>query len=132
MKKVSAFFMGITAILHILFFKLESIDFMKPETLKRFGLDEHSGEFVKTWAFNQGFYNLFLAIGLIYSIFLLFKGNVERGVTLASFILLTITGAGLVLYISVPEKFSAALIQAIPAIIALITLKISQKNMERL
>lgn len=131
MKKVSAIFMGITAILHILFFKLESIDFMKPETLKRFGLDEHSGEFVKTWAFNQGFYNLFLAIGLLYSIFLLFKGNVEKGVTLASFILLTIIGAGLVLYISVPAKFSAALIQAVPAVIALTALKLSHRKMER-
>jgi putative membrane protein len=110
----------LTAILHCLFFKLESIDFMKTKVLRRFGLSEEQGAVVKVWAFNQGFYNLFLSLGLFYSIYLHHSGSTEQGILLARFILLTIVGAGMVLFVSAPKKYVAALVQAIPALFALI------------
>ena len=116
---------SITALIHILFFKLESIDFMKPGVLKKFGLDSHSGELIKPWAFNQGFYNLFFAIGLILSLYLIHSGKKEAGVWLASFILLSISGAGVVLYLSTPDKLTASLIQGPPAILAFTLLRLS-------
>jgi len=111
-------FISITAILHVLFFKLESIDFMKARVLKRFGLTIEQGAVVKVWALNQGFYNLFLALGLGYSIYLLHGTHFESGKTLAQFILLSISGAGFVLLLSAPKKFPAALAQAVPALTA--------------
>ena len=113
-------FVGLTAILHILFFKLESIDFMKPKTLRRFGLNSTSGAFVKTWAFNHGFYNLFLALGLLYSMFLINTGQIESGKVLANFILLLIVGAGVILAISAPKKYVAAITQAVPALLGIL------------
>lgn len=55
---------GLAAALHVGFFYLESIDFSSPRTYRRFlvaGDDE--ARIVRNWAFNQGFYNLFLAAG---------------------------------------------------------------------
>lgn len=123
-ENIAILFIVIVAVLHCLFFKLESLDFMKPKVLKKFGLSEQNGALVKVWAFNQGFYNLFLALGLFYSVYLLKSGQVISGHLLASFILLTITGAGIVLYLSEPKKINAAIVQGIPALIGFLLLQI--------
>ena len=96
---------------------------MKTKTLRKFGLSEKQGEVVRIWAFNQGFYNLFLALGLFFAIYLFQSGgsqpaNVESGIMIARVILLSIIGAGAVLFASAPQKYPAALIQAVPALIA--------------
>ncbi|EQC43851.1 DUF1304 domain-containing protein [Bacteriovorax sp. Seq25_V] len=110
------FFVTITAILHILFFKLESIDFMKDHVLKRFALTKEQGQVIKIWALNQGFYNLFLALGLFYSLYL---GN-GMGIFLARYILFVILGAAFVLFASAPKKYIPALIQGLPALAGII------------
>lgn len=122
MKTAATIFIFLTAILHCLFFKLESIDFMNERTLKRFGLSVEQGKIVKVWAFNQGFYNLFLAIGLFFSLFLLQGTHVESGQILAGFILSVITGAGVVLFISSPKSYPAAILQSLPAVLGLLSL----------
>lgn len=111
------FFVILVAILHCLFFKLESIDFMKEKVLKRFGLSIEQGRIVKIWAFNQGFYNLFLAIGLFYSIWV---GDLV-GLYLARYILIFIVAAGVVLIISSPKKYKAGMIQLVPALLGFIS-----------
>jgi putative membrane protein len=128
MDRIAQLFIGLTALLHLLFFKLESLDFMNPEVLSRFGLNEQNAEFVRVWAFNQGFYNLFLALGLLYSFFLIYFKKKSSGVLLCSFILLTIVGAGIVLFFSAPQKYLAALIQTVPALLGLIFLRISGRK----
>lgn len=115
-------FIAITALLHCFFFKLESIDFMKPEVLKKFRLSQESAVPVKIWALNQGFYNLFLALALIYSLYLIQSGNLLIGKAIAQIILLIITGAGIVLLVSSPESKLAAMIQALPAFIGFLAL----------
>ncbi len=124
MENLAHGFILITAILHCLFFKLESIDFMKPKILRKFGLNNESGGYVKIWALNQGFYNLFLALGLFYSIYLLRSGSIESGRMLASFILLSISGAGLVLFLSARGKVVPALVQGVPALLGFILLQV--------
>ncbi len=113
-------FVALTAFLHLMFFKLESIDFMQERILKRFGLTHEQGAIVRIWALNQGFYNLFLALGLIYSLYLVHGDQMRSGLHLAQFILLMITGAGVVLLISAPKKYPAALLQALPALLGFI------------
>ena len=129
MKYITYFFLSLTALLHIAFFKLESIDFMQPEVLERFKLNETSGELVRVWAFNQGFYNLFLAIGLLYSQYLIYKKDYITGKSLANFILLTIVGAGCVLYFSAPNSRLGAVLQATPALIGFLSLNIFIKKL---
>ncbi|MDQ8045957.1 MAG: DUF1304 domain-containing protein [Solirubrobacteraceae bacterium] len=56
----------VAAALHVLFFYLESIVFSKPSTWKGFGIgSQEEADHVKPMALNQGFYNLFLAIGIV-------------------------------------------------------------------
>lgn len=112
---VAKIFIALTALLHCFFFKLESIDFMKPEVLKKFRLTADQAIHAKIWAFNQGFYNLFLAFGLFYSLYQIQTNNMLVGKSIAQFILLTIFGAGLVLLFSSPESKLAAMIQATSA-----------------
>lgn len=106
---------ALTALLHILFFKLESIDFMKPKTYKKLKLSESEAKTIKIWAFNQGFYNLFLALGLIYSLII----ETEATLLLRHYLCLYIVGAALVLYFSAPKKYLAALIQGLAPLLAL-------------
>lgn len=131
MKKITQLFISATALIHLLFFKMESIQFMQPKTLERFGLDSTSGAFVQPWAFNQGFYNLFLAMGLVVVLHFLKKDQLVQAQTLGSFILATITGAGCVLFISAPHLLGAALFQGLPALMGLVTLNLFVRRTKR-
>lgn len=60
----SLLFAFIAAALHIYIFTMESVAWTRPATWKRFGLTSQAdAETTKALAYNQGFYNLFLAIG---------------------------------------------------------------------
>ncbi|WP_426989393.1 DUF1304 domain-containing protein [Pseudarthrobacter sp. Y6] len=61
---VSLLFAFIAAALHVYIFTMESLTWTTPATWKRFGLaSQADAETTKPLAYNQGFYNLFLAIG---------------------------------------------------------------------
>ena len=50
--------------LHVYIFAIESVVWRSKRTWRIFGIkDETTAEIARPWAFNQGFYNLFLAIG---------------------------------------------------------------------
>lgn len=52
--------------LHVYIFAIESVVWRSKRTWRVFGIaDEATAEIARPWAFNQGFYNLFLAIGAI-------------------------------------------------------------------
>ena len=52
--------------LHVYIFAIESEVWRSKRTWRIFGIkDETTAEIARPWAFNQGFYNLFLAIGAI-------------------------------------------------------------------
>ena len=66
--------------IHAYFFLLESVWFMRPVVWSRFGLKsvEHAA-IVRSFAFNQGFYNLFLAIGVLVGLSLIATGTRSFG-----------------------------------------------------
>ncbi len=73
----------LAALIHVYFFYLESIAWTKPSTWKVFGLgSQDEADVTKSLALNQGFYNLFLAIGVIVGVGLV--GTAE-GTTVAAF-----------------------------------------------
>ena len=62
----SLLFALVAAVLHIYIFTMESITWTKPAIWKRFGVaSQADAETTKALAYNQGFYNLFLAAGAL-------------------------------------------------------------------
>jgi putative membrane protein len=60
----SLIFAFLAAALHVYIFSMESLTWTRPATWKRFGVaSQADAETTKPLAYNQGFYNLFLAIG---------------------------------------------------------------------
>lgn len=104
----------LAAAFHLYAFFLESITWRTPKTWKAFGLpsQEHA-DIIRPMAFNQGFYNLFLALGAGVGLALLGVASTVA-VTLMVFAALCMVGAGLVLFFSIPASRRAALIQAVP------------------
>ncbi|MDQ0680393.1 putative membrane protein [Arthrobacter pascens] len=60
----SLLFAFIAAALHVYIFTMESVTWTRPATWKRFSVaSQADAEITRPLAYNQGFYNLFLAIG---------------------------------------------------------------------
>lgn len=109
------------ALLHVLFFVGESLTWTRPRVWKRFGVasQEHA-EVLKPMAYNQGFYNLFLALGAVTGIILYFAGNRVAGVTLVSFTMGCMVLAAMVLSGGGRRYLVPALVQGLPALLGLI------------
>ena len=105
-------FMGIAAAIHVYIFYLESVAWSKPRTWKSFGLrSQAEADTVKPMAFNQGYYNAFLALGAIAGIVLVAAGLVQSGIALANFAGLSMVLAATVLITSSPKLARAAVLQ---------------------
>ncbi|NUP59976.1 MAG: DUF1304 domain-containing protein [Pseudarthrobacter sp.] len=60
----SLLFAVLAAALHVYIFSMESLTWTRPATWKRFGVaSQADAETTRPMAYNQGFYNLFLAVG---------------------------------------------------------------------
>ena len=107
---------------HIYVFMLETLSWRKPKTWKIFGISsqEHA-DIIAPMALNQGFYNLFLAIGAGVGLVMLGVNSVIA-LTLLAFASLNMAGAGVVLFISVKASRRAAIIQAGPPLCGMIFL----------
>ena len=104
MPLIAQAFAVIAALLHVLFFYLESVTFSRPATWRRFGLgSQQDADNVRQWAFNQGFYNLFLAIGIGVGLILANTGNVVAGEAVVLFACACMVGAGTVLFLLEPR-----------------------------
>jgi putative membrane protein len=107
----------LAAAFHVYVFFLESISWRTPKTWKTFGLpsQEHA-DIIRPMALNQGFYNLFLALGALVGLALL-GVSTTVAVTLMLFAALCMVGAGVVLFFSIPTSRRAALLQALPPLV---------------
>ena len=111
----------VAAAIHLWFFVLESVQFTQPKVYSRFGL--HSAEdaaIVRPMAFNQGFYNLFLALGILVGLALVAAGQVDAGRAIVLFACATMVGAGVVLLASNRRFLIGASIQAVPPLVVLV------------
>ena len=57
-------FGALAAVLHVYIFTMESLTWTTPRTRATFGTTAAEAETTKMLAFNQGFYNLFLEVGI--------------------------------------------------------------------
>lgn len=114
-------FAFLAAALHVLIFCMESLWFMKPRIHRRFGAATTAdAEARRLFAFNQGFYNLFLAAGVFVGLALLHAGaNPVVGETLVLFGCASMLGAGVVLFLSAGRPMlRAAVMQGIFPLLA--------------
>jgi putative membrane protein len=115
---------GVAAIVHVFIFYLESIAWTSKRARATFGTSEQEAETTKALAFNQGFYNLFLAIAVTVGIVLVAAGARVAGATLVFAGAGSMAAAALVLLISSPDKAAAALKQGVVSALAVIALAI--------
>jgi putative membrane protein len=124
----------LAAVIHVLAFTWEVVLFQRPGV--------HSGVFaiptadvppVRLWSFNVGFYNLFLAVGLVTGVIVWILGNASVGRTLVTYVCLFMFLAGVVLFISDRLALSrprgagvgGAISQSVPPLVALVALAVS-------
>jgi putative membrane protein len=123
---IAIVFASLAALLHIYIFVMESVLWMRPSIWRRFGIrSQDEAETIRPMALNQGFYNLFLAIGAIVGLFLLPHPALHApGVLLIFFSCASMLAASLVLVISNPRLARAALLQGLFPLIAVVSLAI--------
>jgi putative membrane protein len=114
---VAQIFVALAGVFHLAVFAMESVVFRKPSTWKRFLIkSQDEAEVARPWAFNQGFYNLFLALGALGG---LIAGG-DKGHAISLFACACMAGAGVVLVASDRRMARSAALQAVPPILALL------------
>jgi putative membrane protein len=113
---------GLAAVLHVVFFVFESLLWTRPAVYARFGIaSREQAETIRPMAYNQGFYNLALAVGVFVGIVMLGRDGSPGvvGKTLVVFGLACMVVAGVVLATTGRRYRTAAAIQFVPAALAL-------------
>jgi len=113
-------FAALAAIIHLYIFCLESLLWGRPKTNRTFGVSEEFAEYNRLFAFNQGFYNLFLAVAILVGLFVGIAHPV--GKALVAYSLLSMMSAALVLVFSDKKMLRSALVQGLPPLLGLISL----------
>lgn len=109
------------AAFHVFIFALESLKWTEPETRKIFGVaSEADAVTMKQLAFNQGFYNLFLALTALLGVGLVIMGANTVGLTLVFAGTGMMLAAALVLILSDRSKARAAIMQGTLPLLAVI------------
>ncbi|MCG2799394.1 MAG: DUF1304 domain-containing protein [Cellulomonas sp.] len=113
---------AVAAALHIFIFTMESLTWTSPRTRATFGTTAEQAEATRELAYNQGFYNLFLAVLVVLGTVLIALGQQGVGAALVLAGAGSMVAAGLVLLLSAPAKARAALIQLVPPALGVIAL----------
>ena len=103
---------------------MESLTWTSKRTRATFGITEEQALATKEMAFNQGFYNLFLAIVTVTGIVVGGIGYNYVGLALVFAGTGSMLAAALVLLLSSPDKARAAITQGILPLIAIVLLGI--------
>jgi putative membrane protein len=114
------FFAGLAALLHVYVWVMESLTWTSARTRATFGISEEEALATKELAFNQGFYNLFLAIITFTGIVIGGTGRYGIGLGLIFAGTGSMLAAAVVLLLSSPDKTRAAITQGTLPLIAIL------------
>ena len=117
-------FAGLAALLHVYIWVMESLTWTTPRTRATFGITEEEALATKELAFNQGFYNLFLAIITVTGIVIGWTGRYGVGLALIFAGTGSMLAAAVVLLASSPDKARAAVTQGTFPLIAIVLLAV--------
>ncbi len=115
-------FAALAALLHVYIFVIESLTWTSERTRATFGTTPAEAETTKLLAFNQGFYNLFLAIVTGVGIVAVALGHTGIGAALIFAGVGSMAAAAVVLIASDREKARAAATQGTFPVIAIVLL----------
>ncbi|MET0839386.1 MAG: DUF1304 domain-containing protein [Marmoricola sp.] len=114
-------FAALAALVHVYIFVLESLRWQDPATRRVFGTTEETAAVTQPLAYNQGFYNLFLALGTAVGVALV-DARRDAGIALIVFGVGSMLAAALVLVTSDRSKLRAATVQGLLPALALLCL----------
>lgn len=112
-------FAALAAVLHVYIFTMESLTWTSKRTRTTFGTTLEEAETTKLLAFNQGFYNLFLAIVSGIGIAAMSIGHSDVGAALVFAGVGSMAAAAVVLLVSARDKARAAVTQGLLPVIAI-------------
>ena len=115
---------ALAAVLHVYIFVMESLTWTSPRTRAVFGTTEEEAQTTRLLAFNQGFYNLFLAVVTGVGIVAVVMGQTAVGAALVFAGVGSMLAAAVVLLASSPDKARSAVIQGFFPLLAIVLLLI--------
>ncbi|KRE42963.1 DUF1304 domain-containing protein [Knoellia sp. Soil729] len=113
---------GLAGLIHVYIFRLESLAWTAPATRAVFGTSPEQAEVTKPMAYNQGFYNLFLAVIAAIGIVVGISGSDDVSAALLYSACGSMVAAALVLVTSDRSKLRPALIQGLAPALAIVAL----------
>lgn len=116
---------GVAAALHVYIWVMESLTWTSARTRATFGTTRQEAEATRELAFNQGYYNLFLAVITFAGIGVYAGADAEVGATMVFCGAGSMAAAGVVLLVSSPDKARAALTQLTPPLLGVAALTIA-------
>lgn len=125
---IGSVFVFLAALFHLYVFFLESVSWSAPRTWRLFGVtSQDDADTLRPMAFNQGFYNLFLAIGAGVGLLLL-PGYFLAGLGVVALAAGSMFLAGVVLFFSGQGSRRSALLQGIPPLLGLAFILLSLRG----
>ena len=122
-------FVVLAGLLHVAIFAMESLFFMHESIYSRFLIaTPEQAQIVSLFAYNQGWYNLFLAIAALTGA--IFTNTLPKnvGASLCIYACLSMLAAAIVLAFSASELLRAAITQGFFPVIAVVLFLISSKR----
>lgn len=113
---------ALAAVLHVYIFVMESVTWTSARTRAVFGTTKDEAETTRLMAFNQGFYNLFLAVVTVIGVVLVCSGATSVGAALVFAGVGSMLAAAVVLLASAPDKARSAVIQGFFPLIGIVLL----------
>lgn len=113
---------ALAALLHVYIFWMESVTWTSAKTRTTFGLTAEQAEATKEMAFNQGYYNLFLALIALVGVGLALLVGGPVGYALAFAGTGSMLAAAVVLFATSPDKRGAAVKQGALPLLAILVL----------
>ncbi|MFF3289749.1 DUF1304 domain-containing protein [Streptomyces sp. NPDC003023] len=120
MNAVSQVFALVAAAIHVVVWPLESFLYGRPQVRVLLTGSTADAPEVRLWRVNVGFYNLYLALGLVAGFVALRLGHESVGRTLIVYISFFIIAGGITLLVSAPGLWRGSLGQALPPAVVLI------------
>lgn len=124
---VASVLMAVAAIVHLGFFATESMLWSSPGVWRRFGVaSQRDADAARELAYTQGFYNLFLAAGVVVGLALYWTTLHHVGFGLIFFAGACMVLASVVLLTTGGRHWRTALLQGVPPLIALLIFSLAQ------
>jgi putative membrane protein len=124
---VASLLMALAAAVHLGFFAMESMLWSTPGVWRRFGVaSQRDADAVRPMAYNQGFYILFLAGGVVVGLALYWTTLRHVGFGLIFFCGVCMVLAAVVLLTTGRRYWKAALLQGAPPLAALVLFAAAQ------